>query len=271
MKLQRTVLRALALAVGVAAVAVAAIGRSAASAAAGTAAGSTCIGVSNTLVGNGWREEMICAVKAQALASGKVSKVIVSNQNGDAAEQIADIRNLISPGVERDHHQPGRRHRANPVIAQASGAASGRRRSTRPSPRPRPTSSRTTRRSTATSAPSGCSRRWAARATCSTCAASPARPPTPTATRASSRRSRSTRTSRSSRRPSPAGSFAHGRAAGARQIASGTKFDGIWTSGIDYSDRQRASRRPARRCSPVVGADNNGFIGSCSTARPAPR
>ena len=28
------------------------------------------LGVSNTLVGNGWREEMICAVKAQALASG---------------------------------------------------------------------------------------------------------------------------------------------------------------------------------------------------------
>ena len=32
------------------------------------------LGVSNTLVGNGWREEMICAVKAQALASGKVSR-----------------------------------------------------------------------------------------------------------------------------------------------------------------------------------------------------
>ena len=28
------------------------------------------LGVSNTLVGNGWREEMICAVKAQALADG---------------------------------------------------------------------------------------------------------------------------------------------------------------------------------------------------------
>src|SRR5829696_6701374 len=28
------------------------------------------IGVSNTLVGNGWREEMICAVKAQAAARG---------------------------------------------------------------------------------------------------------------------------------------------------------------------------------------------------------
>ena len=28
------------------------------------------LGVSNTLVGNGWREEMICAIKAQAKASG---------------------------------------------------------------------------------------------------------------------------------------------------------------------------------------------------------
>ena len=30
------------------------------------------IGISNTVQGNGWREEMICAMKAQALASGKV-------------------------------------------------------------------------------------------------------------------------------------------------------------------------------------------------------
>ena len=43
------------------------------------------IGVSNTLVGNGWREEMICSVKAQALASGQVSKVLVPNRNGDAS------------------------------------------------------------------------------------------------------------------------------------------------------------------------------------------
>ena len=45
------------------------------------------IGVSNTLVGNGWREEMICAVKAQAIASGKVSKVIVANRNGGPASR----------------------------------------------------------------------------------------------------------------------------------------------------------------------------------------
>ena len=36
------------------------------------------VGVSNTLIGNGWREEMICSIKAEAEASGKVSKVIVA-------------------------------------------------------------------------------------------------------------------------------------------------------------------------------------------------
>jgi ribose transport system substrate-binding protein len=39
------------------------------------------VGVSNTLIGNGWREEMVCSVKAEALASGKVSKVILANRN----------------------------------------------------------------------------------------------------------------------------------------------------------------------------------------------
>ena len=45
---------------------------------AGTAAagGDFVIGVSNTIAGNGWREEMICSVKAQSLASGQVSEVI---------------------------------------------------------------------------------------------------------------------------------------------------------------------------------------------------
>src|SRR5437762_11822595 len=57
------------------------------------------LGVSNTLVGNGWREEMICSVKAQAAASGKVSAVKVANRNGGPAEQNADLRNLISAGA----------------------------------------------------------------------------------------------------------------------------------------------------------------------------
>ena len=64
------------------------------------------LGVSNTLVGNGWREEMICAVKAQAAASGV-------GQQGDHREPQrraggADRRHPQPDlgGCERDHHQP---------------------------------------------------------------------------------------------------------------------------------------------------------------------
>src|SRR3954451_19208678 len=78
------------------------------------------LGVSNTLVGNGWRDEMICAVKAQALASGKVSKVIVANRNGGSAEQIADIRNLISAGANAIIINPSSGDALNAVIAQAA-------------------------------------------------------------------------------------------------------------------------------------------------------
>ena len=58
------------------------------------------IGVSNTVQGNGWREEMICAIKAQALASGEVAKLNIAHRNTDAAGQLEDIRNLISAGVD---------------------------------------------------------------------------------------------------------------------------------------------------------------------------
>jgi ribose transport system substrate-binding protein len=78
------------------------------------------IGVSNTLVGNGWREEMICSVKAQASASGNVSKVIVADRNGSAAEQAADIRNLISAGVNAIIIDPADPTALNSVIAQAA-------------------------------------------------------------------------------------------------------------------------------------------------------
>ena len=77
------------------------------------------IGVSNTLVGNGWREEMICAVKAQALASGNVDEVLVHNINGGANEQITGIRNLISSGANAIIINPADREALNPVIKEA--------------------------------------------------------------------------------------------------------------------------------------------------------
>jgi ribose transport system substrate-binding protein len=83
------------------------------------AAGKYVVGVSNTLIGNGWREEMVCSVKAEALASGKVSKVILANRNGGPSEQITDLRNLISAGVNVIIVNPSDRKALDPVIKQA--------------------------------------------------------------------------------------------------------------------------------------------------------
>jgi ribose transport system substrate-binding protein len=78
------------------------------------------VGVSNTLTGNGWREEMICSIKAQAEASGLVSKIVIANRNGGPSEQIADLRNLISAGVNVIIVNPSDRDALNPVIKQAA-------------------------------------------------------------------------------------------------------------------------------------------------------
>ncbi|HKW71857.1 MAG TPA: substrate-binding domain-containing protein, partial [Candidatus Dormibacteraeota bacterium] len=78
------------------------------------------VGVSNTLQGNGWREEMICSIKAQAKVSGVVSKVVIANRNTDAAGQIADIRNLISSGANVIVINPSDRDALNSVIKQAT-------------------------------------------------------------------------------------------------------------------------------------------------------
>jgi ribose transport system substrate-binding protein len=58
------------------------------------------IGVSNTVQGNGWREEMICSIKAQAAASGEVASLNIAHRNTDPAGQLEDIRNLIAAGVD---------------------------------------------------------------------------------------------------------------------------------------------------------------------------
>jgi ribose transport system substrate-binding protein len=58
------------------------------------------IGVSNTVQGNGWREQMICAMRAQALVEGDVSNLIVAHRNTDSAGQLEDLNNLIEAGVD---------------------------------------------------------------------------------------------------------------------------------------------------------------------------
>jgi ribose transport system substrate-binding protein len=78
------------------------------------------VGISNTLTGNGFREEMICSIKAQAKASGIVSKVITSNRNTDPSGQIADVRNLISAGVNVIVMNPSDRSALDAVIKEAT-------------------------------------------------------------------------------------------------------------------------------------------------------
>ena len=60
------------------------------------------IGVSNTVQGNGWREEMICSIKAQALVSGQVESLNIAHRNTDAAGQLEDaVRRVVGGGLVR--------------------------------------------------------------------------------------------------------------------------------------------------------------------------
>lgn len=78
------------------------------------------IGVSNTVQGNGWREEMVCAMKAQALASGKVKSLNIAHRNTDAAGQLEDIRNLIDAGVDAIVVNPADPEGINSAIKEAT-------------------------------------------------------------------------------------------------------------------------------------------------------
>jgi ribose transport system substrate-binding protein len=81
------------------------------------------IGFSNAGgVGNGWREAMLCSAKAQAVKSGNVSKVTIIHRNTDAPGQLADIRTLIAQGVNAIIINPSGPDALNPAIAEAIAA-----------------------------------------------------------------------------------------------------------------------------------------------------
>jgi ribose transport system substrate-binding protein len=102
------------LAVGVAVVAVGATAGQA-----GKSQDGYTLGLSNTLVGNGWREGQLCAFKAQALASGKVDSLRIAHRATDTAGQISDIRGMISAGVDAIVINPSSPTALKPVAAQA--------------------------------------------------------------------------------------------------------------------------------------------------------
>jgi ribose transport system substrate-binding protein len=89
----------------------------------GGAAAKYTIGFSNAGgVGNGWREAMLCSAKAQAVKSGNVSKVTIIHRDTDAPGQLSDIRTLIAQGVNAIIINPSGPDALNPAIAEAIAA-----------------------------------------------------------------------------------------------------------------------------------------------------
>lgn len=77
------------------------------------------IGVSNTIAGNGWREQMICSIQAEALASGQVSRVVVISENAGPTEQVQHLQNLVSEGVDAIVVNPSDPEQLNGIIDEA--------------------------------------------------------------------------------------------------------------------------------------------------------
>ncbi|MEE6283031.1 substrate-binding domain-containing protein [Georgenia sunbinii] len=78
------------------------------------------IGVSNTLAGNGWREQMVCSIQAEALASGQVSEVVVMSENAGPTEQVQHLQTLISEGVDAIVVNPSDPEQLNGIIEEAT-------------------------------------------------------------------------------------------------------------------------------------------------------
>jgi hypothetical protein len=81
------------------------------------------IGISNTVQGNGWREEMVCAMKAAGAGLGQGRKSLnIAHRNTDAAGQLEDIRNLIQAGVNAIVVNPANADGINAAIKEATDA-----------------------------------------------------------------------------------------------------------------------------------------------------
>lgn len=71
-------------------------------------------------VGNGWREEQWCSVRAQALASGEVKSLNSIHRQTDPSGQIEDINNLRASGVDAIVLNPSDGEALNTAIKAAT-------------------------------------------------------------------------------------------------------------------------------------------------------
>jgi len=225
------------------------------------------IGVSNTLVGNGWREEMICAVKAQAAASGKVGKVLVSNQNGGAPEQIAAMRNLISSGADAIILNPADATALNSVIAEA------KRRGVQIVSLDQAIASPDVYNVTNNQKEYGkLGGEWLAKQLGGKGSVLEMRgisgAPADTARHQGFMEAINANPGMKVVKQTFTGwQYGTGGKQALDVLQSGTKIDGIWTSGIDYSV-VNALKTAGKSSIPVVGADNNKFLGQLIAGAP---
>jgi ribose transport system substrate-binding protein len=81
------------------------------------------IGFSNTGgTGNGFREEQNCTAKAEALASGQVTKVNMIARNADTNQQLADLRTLIADEPDAIVFNPSHATALQAAIDEAQAA-----------------------------------------------------------------------------------------------------------------------------------------------------
>jgi len=81
------------------------------------------IGFSNSGgVGNGWREEQLCSVRAQAAASGEVAGLTDIHRDTDQTGQLEDIRNLIAAEVDAIVLNPSSPDGLNSALKEATDA-----------------------------------------------------------------------------------------------------------------------------------------------------
>jgi ribose transport system substrate-binding protein len=97
-------------------------GASPAASGGGDGGGSYHFGVSNTFTNNGWREEMICSINAQSVASGEVAELTINHRDTDAAGQLEDLRNLIAQDVDAIVVNPADRSAIDDALAEATEA-----------------------------------------------------------------------------------------------------------------------------------------------------
>jgi ribose transport system substrate-binding protein len=210
---------------------------------------------------------MICAVKAQAKASGQVEEVLVSNQNGAAPEQIAAMRNLISSGADAIIVNPADATALNSVIAEA------KRRGVEIVSVDQAIDSPDVYNVTNNQEEYGyLGGKWLAEAMGGKGNVLEMRgisgAPADTARHEGFMRAMEEYPDIEVVKETFTGwQFGTGGKQALDVLQSGTKIDGIWTSGIDYSV-VNALKTAGQEDIPVVGADNNKFLGQMLDGAP---